>query len=72
MAGFGGFLQRLCGIPQAAFGAKVCSSYLDFSRVITAVKNSSTMAKTAAGVAFATTAIAITFYYRRRSQREQE
>ncbi|KAJ9703757.1 hypothetical protein PVL29_005163 [Vitis rotundifolia] len=42
------------------------------SRVITAVKNSSTMAKTAAGVAFATTAIAITFYYRRRSQREQE
>lgn len=42
------------------------------SRVITAVKNSSTMAKTAAGVAIATTAIAITFYYRQRSQREEE
>ncbi|CBI17342.3 unnamed protein product, partial [Vitis vinifera] len=42
------------------------------SRVITAVKNSSTMAKTAAGVAFATTAIAITFYYRQRSQRKEE
>ncbi|RVX16759.1 putative L-ascorbate peroxidase 3, peroxisomal [Vitis vinifera] len=42
------------------------------SRVITAVKNSSTMAKAAAGVAFATTAIAITFYYRQRSQREEE
>ena len=40
------------------------------SRVITAVKNSSTMAKTAAGVvALAATAAAITYFYRQRNQK---